>query len=105
MAGAERALTALVSAIAEGFNRLELFPAIDPSVRPYFNRPFLVLGSRRFADACYAAIDDPEVARLPPGVGAVDQWVDNTDVFQSPDLVCPASDALYNARLGEYRPI
>ena len=86
-----------MQAIAERFNALELVPTLDPSVRPYFKRPFLVLGSGRFADACYAAIDDPDVARLPHGVGAIDQWVDNTDVLQSPDLVRRASELLYNA--------
>ena len=90
----ERALTAVVQQIAERFNALGLVPALDPSVRPYFKRPFLVLGSGRFADACYAAIEDPDVARLPHGVGAIDQWVDNTDVLQSPDLVRGASDAV-----------
>jgi hypothetical protein len=91
----ERALTALMPAIAERFNALRLVPALDPSVRPYFKRPFLVLGSRRFADACYAAIDDPDVSRLPHGVGAIDQWADNTDVLESPDLVRRAADALH----------
>ena len=80
----ERALTALMPKIAERFNALGVVPAIDPTVRPYFKRPFLVLGSGRFADTCYAAIDDPDVARLPQGVGAIDQWVDNTDVLRVP---------------------
>ena len=88
-------MTAVVQQIAERFNALDLVPALDPSVRPYFKRPFLVLGSGRFADACYAAIEDPDVARLPHGVGAVDQWIDNTDVLQSPDRVRRAADAVY----------
>jgi hypothetical protein len=93
----ERALTAVMSGIAERFNALELVPPLDPSVRPYFKRPFLVLGSGRFADACYAAIEDPDVARLPHGVGAIDQWVDNTDVLESPNLVRHAADAVYGS--------
>ena len=95
----ERALTALMPKIADRFNALDVVPAIDPTVRPYFKRPFLVLGSRRFADACYAAIDDPDVARLPHGVGAIDQWVDNTDVLESPDHVRRASDRVQRADL------
>jgi hypothetical protein len=29
-------------------------------------------------------ITDPEVARLPPMIGALEQWVDSTDVLSSP---------------------
>jgi hypothetical protein len=93
----ERALTSVMQKIAQRFNSLGVVDPLDPTVRPFFNRPFFVLGSGRFADACYAAIDDADVARFPHGVGAIDQWVDNTDVLDSPNRVRRACDALYEA--------
>ncbi|MEV4534002.1 DUF4037 domain-containing protein [Asanoa sp. NPDC049518] len=44
----------------------------DPTPRPFFDRPIMVLGAARFARAL-----DP---KRPP-TGAVDQWVDSTDVL------------------------
>ena len=29
-------------------------------------------------------IADPEVARLPPMIGSLEQWIDSTDVLSSP---------------------
>jgi hypothetical protein len=31
-----------------------------------------------------AAITDPDVVRLPPMVGSIEQWADSTDVLSSP---------------------
>jgi hypothetical protein len=64
-------------------NSLGLMPTIDTTLRHYYDRPFLVLDARRFAEASFAAVTDPEVARL-PRVGAIDQWVDSTDVLVDP---------------------
>jgi hypothetical protein len=42
-------------------------------------RPFQVLDATRFADALTATISDPLLGELPP-VGAIDQYVDSTDL-------------------------
>jgi hypothetical protein len=80
----EAALGAAAELLGGLHNALCLTAEVDTTLRPFHDRPFLVLDARRFADACFAAIDDAEVARIPRGVGAVDQWVDNTDVLSQP---------------------
>ena len=42
--------------------------------------PIGVIDAGRFAQACVEAIDDPALRALPL-VGAIDQWVDSTDVL------------------------
>jgi hypothetical protein len=43
-----------------------------------------VLGSARFVDACLERVED-EWLRSLPLVGAIDQFVDSTDVLSSPE--------------------
>jgi hypothetical protein len=55
-------------------------PAPAAAVIPFFSRPF------RTVDGAVPAmllegITDPDVARLPPLVGSVEQWADSTDVL------------------------
>ncbi|MGI5239533.1 DUF4037 domain-containing protein [Dactylosporangium sp. CA-139066] len=66
-------------------NRLGLAPPVDATRRPYFDRPYPVIGAGRFAEALLAEVADPEVAALPP-VGAVDQYVDSTAALTEPRL-------------------
>ena len=63
--------------LADRQNRLGLAESVDPTVRPFHTRPFLVLDSHRFADALVAAMTDRSLAALPL-VGAIDQYVDST---------------------------
>ena len=58
---------------------------VEPTARLFYDRPFRVLGSGRFVDACLAAITDPFLRTLPL-VGSVDQFVDSTDVLSGPVL-------------------
>jgi len=81
----EAALGRAAETLGDRFNALGLCRPVDTSLRPSFDRPFLVIDAQRFADAAYASIRDARVAALPRGVGAIDQWVDNTDVLSSPD--------------------
>jgi hypothetical protein len=67
-------------ALAEEFNALGLVEPIDATLRPFFSRPFLVLGAGRFADALRESIRDPMFAALPP-IGAIDQYVDSPPVL------------------------
>ena len=73
-------------AAAARHNALGLTRPLDPTVRPFHDRPFLVLDAGRFATALQSTITDPALRSLPP-VGAVDQIVDSTDVLERPSLV------------------
>jgi hypothetical protein len=58
-------------------------PAPTSAVIPFFDRPYRTVG-QAVPQALLADITDPDVARLPPLVGAIEQWVDSTDVLSSP---------------------
>jgi hypothetical protein len=66
--------------VAAQQNALGLAAEVDPSTRNYHNRPFRVLHAERFVAALRDSITDTTVRALPL-VGAVDQFVDNTDVL------------------------
>jgi hypothetical protein len=64
--------------VAVTHNELGLTPALDPRTRPFYDRPYQVIGAGRFTAALREAITDPVVRRLPL-TGAVDQFIDSTD--------------------------
>jgi hypothetical protein len=68
---------------------------VDQTVRLFHGRPFRVLGSGRFVDACLERVSDPWLRSLPL-VGGVDQLVDSTDVLESP-AAARATRAVYGA--------
>lgn len=75
----ERHLAAAYQLTAELHNDLGLTEALATDVRDYYTRPFKVLDATRFAEALTATISDPVLRKLPP-VGAIDQYVDSTDL-------------------------
>jgi len=84
----EAALVSAVEALAVRHNALGVTAPVDPSVRPFHSRPFLVLDSNRFANACFERVTDPWLKSLQP-VGAIDQFVDSTDVLSDPERFAP----------------
>ena len=82
-AAREDALVAVVEAAARRHLELGHAGPPDPTVGPYFDRPFRVIRADRFSADLRAGIEDLRVAPLPP-VGAVDQWVDSTDALGDP---------------------
>lgn len=76
----ETPLVTAVEALAARHNALGLTSPVDAKVRLFHGRPFRVLGSGRFVDACLARVTDPWLKSLPP-VGAIDQFADSTDVL------------------------
>ncbi len=74
----EQRLAVAYERIATLHNSLGLTAAVDPTTRPYFERPFQVLRAERFTAALMQAVTDPEIKVLPLS-GAVDQITDNTD--------------------------
>lgn len=88
----ERHLCRAYQALAALHNQLGLTDPVDPATRPYHNRPFQVLHAERFTAALTARITDPAVRTLPT-IGAVDQFVDSTDVLGRPELTHAATRA------------
>jgi hypothetical protein len=69
--------------VAEMHNRLQVTPALETHVSPFYDRPYLVIHSGLFADALLAAVKDPVVRALPARVGSINQFVDSTDVSEN----------------------
>jgi Domain of unknown function (DUF4037) len=67
-------------------NRLGLTDPVEPRTRLFYNRPFYVLDAGRFTAALLAGIADPRIRQLSL-VGAVDQFIDNTDALGGMPLV------------------
>jgi hypothetical protein len=80
----EEAFLAAVEAAARRQNELGITEPVDTTIRGFHSRPFRVLGSSRFVDACLERVED-EWLRSLPLVGAIDQFVDSTDVLSSPE--------------------
>jgi hypothetical protein len=59
-------------------------PTGSSVVQPFFDRPFASVRSS-VTELLLADITDPLVRGLPPGVGSVEQWVNNVDVLSHPD--------------------
>jgi hypothetical protein len=55
---------------------------VTPELSYFHGRPFRVIGSGRFVDACLERVQDPWLRGLPL-VGAVDQFSDSTDVLEN----------------------
>ena len=65
-------------------NSLHITDPLDTGVRPFYNRPFLVIEAGRFARAISAQIVDPEVRGLPYCLGSIDQISHSVDVLTTP---------------------
>ncbi|MGW7362323.1 DUF4037 domain-containing protein [Streptomyces sp. NPDC054841] len=78
--------------IAALHNQLALTDPVAPATRPYHSRPFQVLHAERFTAALTARITDPTIGALPV-IGAVDQFIDSTDVLSRPELTRAATHA------------
>jgi hypothetical protein len=88
----QSALVQACSLVASLHNRLGITDFLSEEGRPFFDRPFQVIGGERFVDALLERIADPEVqaiARL-GRIGGVDQFSDSTDL---------RSNAVWRSRL------
>jgi len=93
----EHHLVRAYEAVAAAHNELGLTAPVDPATRPYHTRPFQVLHAERFTAALTARITDPAIRSLPV-IGAVDQFVDSTDVLSDPELTRAATRATVYSR-------
>jgi hypothetical protein len=87
----ERHLTVAFETVAANFNALGVTSPIEPNIRPFYNRPFLVLDSDRFADACMAITPFRNLGF----VGSIDQFVDSTDVLSYPSRVTQLAQSIW----------
>jgi hypothetical protein len=72
-------LSAAYEAAGRLHNAIAVTPPVDPAVRPtYYDRPYQVTEAGRFVSALREQISDERVRALPL-IGAVDQFIDNTD--------------------------
>ena len=82
----EEALAEAYEAVARRHNELEVTEHVDPTVRPFWGRPFRVLFADRFVDALRKAIVYPGLRAVDHQAGAVDSVSDNVDFLEEPSL-------------------
>jgi len=81
----EAALVVAVEELARRHNALGVTDPVDPSVRLFHLRPFRVLGSARFVEACLERVRDRALRSLPL-IGGVDQISDSTDALEDVEV-------------------
>jgi len=74
-------LTRAYEYVAKLHNELRITDSLTTEVSQFHNRPFMVIHADKFADAIHEKIEDNEVKRLPKYLGAIDQYVDSTEVL------------------------
>jgi len=79
-ANRESALVVAVEELATRHNTLGITRTVEARTRLFYERPYRVLRSGRFAEACLERISDPWLRSLPL-TGAIDQFVDSTEVL------------------------
>ncbi|HUC59632.1 MAG TPA: DUF4037 domain-containing protein [Streptosporangiaceae bacterium] len=89
----ERGLCAAWGELARWHNELGLTEPLDPAVRQFYDRPYLVIGAERFSVALRNSIGADLIRDLPL-IGAVDQFIDSTDAVGWPALRRTAVTAL-----------
>jgi Domain of unknown function (DUF4037) len=85
----EKHLCAAYESVARMHNALGVTPALDTSMMQFYERPYRVLGAGRFVKTLSDAIADDELKAIfaaANGIGAVDQFVDSTNLLSRADL-------------------
>jgi hypothetical protein len=75
-------LTGLYRMLGDLHNALGVTGHVDPTPRQFFSRPYTVMRAERFANALLNAVQSEELRRIPVRMGAIDQFVDNTDFIE-----------------------
>lgn len=67
-------------------NTLNITKLLNQKRSYFFDRPFLVIGGKDFADAISAQISDPAIKKLAEKrlIGSIDQFSDSTDLLADP---------------------
>jgi hypothetical protein len=91
----EKKLAQAYSLLAQQHNALRITKPLPTRVSTYYSRPYLVINAARFASSIKQAIKDPELKRITPNIGSIDQFIDSHDVLQQVSLVRQLGTALY----------
>ena len=78
----EPSLAAIYGSLGGMHNALHVTGPMDPAPRQFYSRPYTVLRAERFANALLNAVHSEELLRIPVRMGAIDQFVDNTDFIE-----------------------
>jgi hypothetical protein len=81
----EESLVEAALAVARRHNAAGLTREVPANVDLFHGRPFRVLRSGRFVEACLERAQDARLTSLPP-IGGIDQWADSTDVLSKPGV-------------------
>lgn len=95
----ERSLSSVYEEVASRFNALGITDPEEPTVRGFHDRPYQVLGAGRFAAAALRALTHPAVRALTAGIGAVDQFVDSTDVLSNARLTRAVTSGIHRGAI------
>jgi len=79
-------LSRAYSIIAEMHNALGITHPLPTKVSPFYNRPYKVIHSERFAEEIRKRIIDQEVRKIEIPIGSIDQFIDSTNVMDKPKL-------------------
>ena len=90
----EARLSVAYQIVARMHNALGITPPLQTAVSTYYNRPYLVIHGERFAEEIKRAIKDEAVKNLEFPIGAIDQFVNSTEVLSHPQL-CAKIKAIY----------
>jgi hypothetical protein len=82
----EQYLSTAYSLVAEMHNALGITQPLDTKVSRFYNRPYQVIHSERFANEIRMVIKDQEVRKIRVSIGSIDQFVDCTDIMSEPQL-------------------
>ncbi len=79
-------LSAAYRIVAELHNELNLTAPMPTSVRPFHDRPFLVISTGEFSQALFDQISTPEIRKIADQrpIGSIDQFSDCTDLVSDP---------------------
>ena len=78
----EPSLVGIYRALGDMHNALRVTGPMDPAPRKFYTRPYTVMRADRFANALLNAVQGEELRRIPVRMGAIDQFVDNTDFIE-----------------------
>ena len=81
----QEAFSAAYECVTNMHNALHITNQVDPTVRRFHERPYLVIDAERFSSAIEEQITDDAIRSLPRRLGSLNQLVDATDKLESAD--------------------